>query len=150
MKRTICFLLSMMTIITLAACGSSGKAVDVQAQADALVTNCTFDSPLSPVSAEELGFYFDVPEGTEIAGYLSDGNTAEIVVCANCKSADDAKALMTSYESYAADRKQEAERYQPQEVARIDNGLTTRAAGTNAVLVICADTDSVGKVLGGY
>ena len=149
MKRYIFAVVLALLMITATACGGSNIDVDVQSQADALVTNCTFDASMEPVDADELSFYFDVPEGTELAGYMADGTSAEIVVCALTQSSDDAKALASSFETYAADQKQEAERYQPQEVERIENGCTIRTQGNNVVLVICSDTDSVNKVLGG-
>ena len=149
MKKYIFAVVIALLAITLTACGGNSADVDVQSQADALVTNCTFEASMEPVDADELSFYFDVPEGTELAGYLADGVSKEIVVCALTQSSDAAKALAASFETYAADQKQEAERYQPQEVERIENGCTIRTQGNNAVLVICADTDSVNKVLGG-
>ena len=149
MKKYICAAAAMLLILTLAACGGSSTDVDIQSQADALVTNCTFEASMEPVDADELSFYFDVPEGAELTGYMADGTSTEIVVCALTQSSDDAKALSASFEAYAADQKQQAERYQPQEVERIENGCTIRTQGNNAVLVICADTDSVNKVLGG-
>ena len=150
MKKVICAVLSALLILSLAACGKTAAPVDVQAQADAFVTNCTFEAAMEPVEAEDLGFYFDVPEGTELAGYMADGTSTEMVVCANCKSEADAQALHESFQQYIADQLDQASRYQPEEVARINEGNQTWQLGTNVIMFVCTDTDAAAKLLEGF
>ena len=150
MKKCICLLLAALLLLSLAACGQKAAAVDVQAQADAFATNCTFDSPLSPVDAEELSFYFTLPENTEIAGYMADGTSTEMVVCANCKTEADAAALHENFQDYLAEQAEQASRYQPEEVDRICNGGRTFCNKTNVIVLVCTDSETVNKMFEEY
>ena len=120
MKKMLSAVLAALLILTLAACGDSGaKTVDVQKIADDLVNNLSFGE-MTAVSAEELGFYVDIPEGCEAAGYMSAGSTFEEVIVVSCTK-DNGEDIFESMRLLVAGQKQEAERYQPEEVARLDN-----------------------------
>lgn len=149
MKRVICLMLCAVLTLSMCACGKSAP-VDVQGQADAFVTNCTFDASMEPVDAEELSFYFDVPEGAELAGYMADGTSTEIVVCAACKSESDAQALCQSFQDYLDSQVEEAVRYLPEEVERLNDGGRTWCYKTNVILLVCTDNATVDSILEGF
>ena len=94
MKRIISMLLAVMSVAALTACGQQkDTAVDAQGLAKALVEKVSFESELTAISDEELGYYFQLPEGCTAAAYMSSGSTAEEVFVIQCKSGDDAAAL---------------------------------------------------------
>ena len=142
MKKILSALLAVLLILTLAACGSSGtKSVDVQAIADDLVQNLPFGE-MSAVSAEELGFYLDIPEGSEAAGYMPVGSTFEEVIVVSCTK-DNGEGIYESMRQLVEGQKQEAERYQPEEVARLDNCVLDGAFKAGfCVLVVSSESDS--------
>ncbi len=120
MKRLLSAALAALLIFTLTACGgSAAKTVDVQKIADELVNDLAFGE-MSAVSAEELGFYVDIPEGCDAAGYMSAGTTFEEVIVVSC-TGDNGEDIYESMRLLVEGQKQEAERYQPEEVVRLDN-----------------------------
>ena len=81
MKKMLAALLAAMMMLTLAACGggSDTKTVDVQKLADDLKSNVPYSADMSATAVEDLNYKLDPPEGTTIAGYMADGNTADPV-----------------------------------------------------------------------
>ena len=101
MKRIISMLLAVMSVAALTACGQQkDTAVDAQGLAKALVEKVSFESELTAISDEELGYYFQLPEGCTAAAYMSSGSTAEEVFVIQCKSGDDAAALRASMQEF--------------------------------------------------
>ena len=140
MKRLVSAALAVLLIFTLAACGGSGaKNVDVQKIADDLVNNLSFGE-MSAVSAEELGFYVDIPEGCDAAVYMSAGSTFEEVIVVSC-TGDNGEDIYESMRLLVEGQKQEAERYQPEEVARLDNCVLSGAFKAGfCVLVVSSES----------
>ena len=73
MKRIISLLLAVMTVFTLAACGTKDTTVNAQGLAQALLEKTSFDAELTAVPNEELGYYFQLPEKCDAAAYMSSG-----------------------------------------------------------------------------
>lgn len=141
MKRTICLILSVVLLFALTACGSDARSADVQAIADDLVNNLAFGE-MSSVSGEELSFYLDIPEGCEAAGYMSAGTTFEEVIVVSC-SGDNGEAIYESMRQLVESQKQEASRYQPEEVARLDNCVLEGAFKAGfCVLVVSSESNN--------
>lgn len=106
MKRIISMLLAVMSVAALTACGQQkDTAVDAQGLAKALVEKVSFESELTAISDEELGYYFQLPEGCTAAAYMSSGSTAEEVFVIQCKSGDDAAALRASMQEFLDSQK---------------------------------------------
>ena len=147
MKRIISMLLAVMSVAALTACGQQkDTAVDAQGLAKALVEKVSFESELTAVSDEELGYYFQLPEGCTAAAYMSSGSTAEEVFVIQCKSGDDAAALRASMQD---SQKTEMERYLPAEVDRINSAIF-ETYGTCVVLCVSSDTDTARSVIKEY
>ena len=152
MKRILSAVLAALLILTLAACGSSGgKTVDVQKIADDLVQNLSFGE-MSAVSAEELSFYLDIPEGCDAAGYMSAGSTFEEVIVVSC-TGENGQDIYESMRQLVEGQKQEAERYQPEEVARLENCVLEGAFKAGfCVLVVSSEngTDAADDIINKY
>lgn len=150
MKKLIAALLAAMMVLSLTACGGSAdKTIDVQALADDLKDKVPYSATLIAAAVEDMEYRFDPPEGTTLAGYMADGSTADMVVVAQCASADDAKTLCANIGTYLDDLKREANLYQPEEVARLDEALLQQS-GSVVVLCISDDTAAASTVLEGY
>lgn len=147
MKRMMAALLAVFAMFTLAACGSAQtKTVDAQALADALVQGVKFDGAMTAMSADELRFSLaEMPECTA-AAYKSDGTTKEIVVVAQCADSAAAATMKTSLETYLAEQKDEAAKYQPQELQRLE-GAVLQTVGTCVVLCVSADSDAAAALI---
>ena len=136
--------LALLTMLALAGCGGAKtKDVDPDALADALYMTVKFDSELKAVDA---GNYLDLPDGAKAAARMSNGTTAEEIIVVRCASENDAKTVKGQIETFVADQRADLERYQPQEVARLDNAVLTQR-GAYVVLCVCGDTDGAEKVI---
>ena len=119
----------------LTACGQQkDTAVDAQGLAKALVEKVSFESELTAVSDEELGYYFQLPEGCTAAAYMSSGSTAEEVFV---------------MQEFLDSQKTEMERYLPAEVDRINSAIF-ETYGTCVVLCVSSDTDTARSVIKEY
>ena len=149
MKRKL-FALLLALCMLLTACGQQkDTAVDAQGLAKALVEKVSFESELTAISDEELGYYFQLPEGCTAAAYMSSGSTAEEVFVIQCKSGDDAAALRASMQEFLDSQKTEMERYLPAEVDRINSAIF-ETYGTCVVLCVSSDTDTARSVIKEY
>ena len=138
MKRIISMLLAVMSVAALTACGQQkDTAVDAQGLAKALVEKVSFESELTAISDEELGYYFQLPEGCTAAAYMSSGSTAEEA------------ALRASMQEFLDSQKTEMERYLPAEVDRINSAIF-ETYGTCVVLCVSSDTDTARSVIKEY
>lgn len=150
MKKLLAALLAAMMLLALTACGGGeAKTVDVQKLADDLKDNVTYSATMIVDAVEDLNYKLDPPEGTQLAGYMADGNAPDMIVVGQCASESDAKTLYANVQTYLNDLKREANLYQPEAVARIDGALLRQ---TGAVVVLCVsnDTDAAAAVVEGY
>ena len=144
MKKTISLLLAMLLTVALVGCGGAKtKDVDVNGLADALYNTVKFDGDLKSVSADN---YVTLPEGAQAAARMSNGTTAEEIFVVRCANENDAKTVKADIEKFVADQRVDMERYQPQEVARLDNAVLTQQ-GVYVVLCVSADSDAAQKVI---
>ncbi len=147
MKRIMTLLLAALTVFSLAACGTKTTAtVDAVGLADALVERVQFDSEMKAVSADDLSFYLELPEKCEVGAYMSAGATSEEVFAVECYDKTSAAALKVSIQSYLDTQKEEAARYQPDEVSRLD-GAIFETYGTCVILCVTSDTDTAAAVI---
>ena len=150
MKRIIALLLAAMTALTLVACGDKTSAtVDAAGLSKALAERVQFDDTMTAVSADDLGFYLELPAKCEVGAYMSSGATAEEIFVVQCYDKTDAAAVKVSMQSFLDNQKQEMERYKPEEVARLNNAIFA-TYGTCVVLCVTNDTDSANTVIKEY
>ena len=149
MKRIIALLQAVMTVFALTASGGKTTTVDAQSLAKALAEKTAFESELSAVSKEELGYYFQLPAKCDAAAYMSSGSTAEELFVIECYAGASAAALRTSMQDFLDSQKTEMERYLPAEVDRI-NGAIFETYGTCVVLCVTSDTDTARSVIKEY
>ena len=152
MKKMLAALLAAMMMLTLAACGggSDTKTVDVQKLADDLKNNVTFSAALDAVSADDLSYTLDSPEGSTLAGYdAATGTAPDMIVVGQCANEADAKTLYANVQTYLNDLKRQADLYQPEEVTRIEGALL-RQDGTVVVLCVSDDTAAAAAIVEGY
>ena len=148
MKKIVAMMLSLVLVLGVCAgCGSKDKTkvIEPQAVADWLKDGIVWDSEMVAYDEDDLRYYFDVADDAVIAGYCASTSTTEMVVAAQCADEAAAKALEDSMKQYLADLKMEADRYQPEEVARLDKAVLQRN-GMAVVLCVSGDDGAAEKV----
>ena len=145
MKKLISLLLVLLLTMALAGCGGAkvNNTVTAGGLADALNMTVPFDSEMKSASVDN---YLSVPEGAQAAGYMSNGTTAEEIFVVRCANEDDAKAVKTEMETLLADQRADMERYQPEEVSRLENAVLVQR-GIYAVLCVSADAEKAEKII---
>ena len=144
MKRVCSLLLVALLTLALVGCGGGkAKEVNVAALADELANTVQFDSELKRVSLDN---YLTVPEGAEAAAYMSTGTTAEEIIVVRCADDGEAKTMKAGIESFLADQRAEMERYQPEEVARMEKAVLAQK-GSYVVLCVTSDTDKAESII---
>lgn len=146
MKRCIAMLLTVLTVFSLAACGDKSATVNAVGLGAALAERVQFDSEMTAISDEELGVYLDMPVKYDAGAYMSSGTTAEVIFVVECYNKTDAAAMKVSMQAFMDSQKQDMERYQPEESARIDKAIFG-TYGTCVVLCITSDTDTANAVI---
>ena len=150
MKRILSAVLAALLILTLVACGGEAKTVDVQALADALKSGVAFEDAMSAVSGDELAFSLSaMPANYKAVAYRAEGTTSEEIIVVQCDSKDDAAMVKSALETHLAELKDQASKYQPEEVARLDGAILT-VGGTCVVLCVTADTDTANAIIKEY
>ena len=149
MKKIFAGILTAVMLLSLCACGSKAVDLDVQALADELQKNVAFDSTMQVVSAEELGYYFEIPANTDICGYMSNGATAEEIVVAHCSDAAAAQTLESGISAYLQDQTAEMEKYMPEEVARLSGAILERNENC-VVLCVTSDANNAKTIIDSY
>ena len=150
MKRIMSLLLAVMAVLALTACGAEkDTTVNAAGLAEELVDKVSFDAELTAVSADELGYYFQLPVKCEAAAYMSAGSTAEEVIVVECYDGTSAASLRASMQDFLSSQKTEMERYLPAEVERINSAIF-ETYGTCVVLCVTSDTDTARSVIKEY
>lgn len=146
MKRMICLLLAVMTVFTTAACGDKSATIDAAALGAALAERVEFSTEMKEMSADELGYFLELPVKCEVGAYMNTGATAEEIFVVECYNKTDAAALKVSIQAYLDSQKQEMERYQPEEVTRL-SGAIFATYGTCVILCVTSDTTTANAVI---
>ncbi len=147
MKRFMTLLLAVLTVLSLAACGDKTSAtVDAAGLGKALSERVQFDAGMSAIDA---GDYLELPVKCEASAYMSDGSTMEEIFVVSCYDKTDAAAVKVAMQSLLDSQTQEAERYQPEEAARLGNAIFA-TYGTCVVLCVTSDTDTANAVIKEY
>lgn len=149
MKRMICLLLAVMTVFTTAACGDKSATIDAAALGAALAERVEFSTEMKEMSADELGYFLELPVKCEVGAYMNTGATAEEIFVVECYNKTDAAALKVSIQAYLDSQKQEMERYQPEEVARLSDAIFA-TYGTCVILCVTSDTTTANAVIKEY
>lgn len=153
MKRFISLLLAVLTAATLVACGTA--TVDAKGLAKALAERVQFDSTVSPMSIEEIGFYLSetmpdgLPADSVASAYMSDADTTEEIFAIACKNKTDADAVKVALQALLNSQMSQAKNYQPEEVARLNNAIFA-TYGTCVVLCVTNDTATANAVIKEY
>ena len=141
MKKLMALMLALvMVLLVCAGCGEKDKdlIIEPEAVASELVDGLNWDSEMVAYDEGDLRYYFDVADDATIAGYCASTSTTEMVVAAQCADEAAAQALESSMKQYLSDLKMEADRYQPEEVARVDKAVISR---NGCAVVLCVSGD---------
>ena len=137
-------LLSALIAVTAASCGQSAT-VDVEAAADTLYHNITFEDTMEPLDSSMLSsIYSDVQSDDIVKSkvYTSTTATAEEIAVFEAKDAAAASRLETIVNNRIQEQKDIYADYAPLEVSRLEKAVV-RKEGNYLFFCVAADKDKV-------
>ena len=137
-------LLSALIAVTAASCGQSAT-VDVEAAADTLYHNITFEDTMEPLDSSMLSsIYSDVQSDDIVKSkvYTSTTATAEEIAVFEAKDAAAASRLETIVNNRIQEQKDIYADYAPLEVSRLEKAVV-RKEGNYMFFCVAADKDKV-------
>ncbi len=147
MKKLLVLVLAAAMLLTLCACGSKETPINASKLADELLAGITFESEMTAISEEQIGFMMaEMPVKFTAAGYGATGSTAEEIIVVKCESNDDATLVENSVAAHLKELTDQANKYDPAAVARIE-GAAVSNANNCVVLVIADDTSAVSGII---
>ena len=146
MKKMKIVMVWMAMMALLAGCGSKSKEVDVNALADKLVNEITYEDTLSKLSEEDIANYIDMPEGVTGVMYMGSGATAESVAVFTAPDESTAETLENNIEMYLDDQESAFEDYKPEEAKRIDEAVLEKE-GVYVVLCVSGNSDTAETII---
>lgn len=159
MKKLILMLALVLSIGTLAACGSSKSgsdsgssknftATEAKSLASELASSNVFKDELSEIDAATAANYLGITNDdySSMIAYRSSGATAEEITIVEVK---DGKSIDDKVSTYLENQKNTYKDYNPDEVNKLNNAITEKK-GSFYILVVANDKDAAKKIISNY
>ena len=152
MKKTISLLLALCCLFAvLTGCGGSKKTMEPRAFVDDVLANANFTDSLSQLDDAVIPQYYGVDSADYKSAlvYCGTAATAEQIVCFEAVDAAAAQRLLTTLQTFVADRIEAYKSYGPAAAMSLENA-PVKTIGNYVIAVVCADSDSAAKVVDQY
>lgn len=136
MKKLLCLFIAALIAASLAACAKE-EPFDAEKAYARIVSEVKFEAELRDMTDYAAFVFGDVAEGAEIRMLNADDKFEDAVIMFTLKDPADAEKAETAIRNYIAERKTEADRYNPEELPKLENAVVY----TNGVHVFCVITD---------
>ena len=160
-KRLFALLLSLVIVLSLAACGSKDSKdskdaaadVDVKALADALKNGCDFKDNLAEIdSSVGLTRVLSIADTSiieESAFYTNSSASAEEIIVIKATSTENVKIVKAAFDVRISTQKAACADYLPDEIPKLDAAVEY-TNGKYAVLVISKDSAKAEELINEY
>ncbi len=139
--------LALAAVSLLTACGGGAKEVDIQALAESLVHDISYEDELAIMDEEEIRYYIDMPDGTKAVMYMgANGTTGEEAGVFEAVDENSAKVLEAGIEAFLNDQESSFEDYIPEAAARIDDAVLEQE-GSYVVLCVSDDPEKAEEII---
>ena len=153
MKRIIVMILAaVMAISCFAACSGNGEkgdakeAFDPEKAFERLRTEVKFDAELEDASEYAEFVFGDAAKGGEIKMYQAGGKLADALILFKLKDEADFDGVEAAVKDYIETAKLEADRYNPQELKKLENTFV-RKSGLYYIVCITGDSETARSIL---
>jgi len=147
MKRILTLMLVVAMLFTMAGCSVGNKSIDPQAVFNHLLTDVTYDAPLTDAADLAPLYFTGLPEGTTVQlSISSSGYYPDEVAMFNVEAKADVALVRESIQNHLSQIRTQFQNYLPEEVITIDNAIIWDS-GSTVILVITSDTAAVKSLL---
>lgn len=149
-KRLICFLLALVMVLSMTACGGKkdepAKNYNGEAIMQALLAQVKFDDTLSSVGDFATLYFPGLPNGCTISMHTGTGYFADEVVWICIENEDDAESVMASVDKHLEQMTGQFKNYIPEEVAKIEKAVIWQG-GKHVIVCISNDYTTAQSIL---
>ena len=147
MKKSFCLILAVMLLaLGFSACSGAKEPFDALDAYQRLISEVKFDSQLHDAS-DYAGFVFgDVAEGASVSMAMADGKLEDAVIYIKLADEADVEKAVAAVKDYISQRRTEAERYEPDEVPKLDKAVVF-TKGADVLVCITNDTATANSIL---
>ena len=139
MKRILAFLLCLVCVMSMTACGGGKQApVDGNVLLQVIRQEVIFDTPISDVGADAPMFFSGLPAGATVKMYTGSGYYADRVALITLTNEADAAAAKDSVQEHIDQLRNQFANYIPEEVGKIDNAVVWQQ-GVYVLLCVTGD-----------
>lgn len=110
-------------IILTAGCGAEEKKVDVSALTKSLLEDVTYETELTQLDQELIGYYITLEPDVDAVMYMGSGATAEEFAIFTATDEDTAEAQKENVQEFLDDQKASFEDYIPEESKRVEDAV---------------------------
>ena len=151
MKKITALVLSVVLILSLAACGGSTKArdIDINTMAEKLVSGIEYDDELSLMEDYLFAYLYGdvtIEDVDSFVIYISSGATAEEVACFKAIDESAAQSIETGLKSHIEDQIESFTDYVPAEVKRLEDAVLVRE-GQYVILSVSGSPEEAKKII---
>lgn len=151
MKKAILVLVSVVMVMTLAACGGSKGDFDVDALGNDLSTKITYKDSLGKMDLDTASMFLNLSDISVVkaAIYEGSGGTAEEIVVLECVSDADASKAEQVLKDRVSEQIESFADYVPEELTKL-NAAVIKVSGKYAVLSVSDTPDEARKLIDQY
>ncbi len=146
-RKAICFaLVAVLAAALFCGCGEKKAPFDAEVAFGRILTEVKFAEELEDSSEYAEYTFGELPEGTKVKHFAATGKCTDTVMLFTVQNESDLDAVETVVRDYLNSLKNEADRYEPEEVPKLQNAVIYRN-GTNLIVCVTADTETVNSIL---
>lgn len=137
MKRLFCLFFALLIAVSLSACKKADEPFDAEKAYARLLSEVKYEDELRDMTDYAAFVFGDAAEGAEVRMMNADDKFEDAVIMFTLRDPADAAKAEAAVRTYIAERKTEADRYNPEEVPKLDKAVIY----TNGVYVFCVITN---------
>ena len=151
MKKLLAIAVSVMFVVSLAACGGSKKDFDVNALGNDLSTKITYQDSLGQMDLDMASMFLNLSDVNVVKAsiYEGSGGTAEEIVVLECASDADAQKAEQVLKDRVSEQIESLTDYVPEELTTL-NAAVIKVSGKYAVLSVSDTPDEARKLIDQY
>ena len=146
-KQLAALAVSLLLLVSLAACGGSGASIDIKTLPESILEQVTFEDELVELDQNAIENFYTLPEGVTARVFLGSGATSEEIGVFEAEDEAGAKAMLEHAKTHISQRITAFENYLPEQVKTLEEAIVEQI-GNCVVVCVTKDVDTARSVIG--